>query len=306
MDILKPRWSSSSFLLYLGAFTVLGSMTSAYAYLADQYGSFAFVGWTLLMLLTLLALAGGFRRSGDWLTAGLFAILSVAAFATLVGAIFEWWGWNPGGGGAGPFDGWHWSRWLLILLVLGAAGLALDRFRFPLFVLPISVLVWFVVTDVISGGGSWSAVVTLGFGLMYLAAGVALDRVRAFWVHVVAGLLVAGALLYWWRGSEAGWWLMAAVSVCFVFIGIGVRRASWAVIGAVGLWASATYFSIKWTIGSPSSFFENGPSGRAWIPIVVAAVLGFVYVLLGLIAARRDDSPQTTAVPAPPTAATAE
>jgi hypothetical protein len=289
VDTLKPRWSSSTFLLYLGAFTILGSMTGAYAYLADRYGEVAFVGWTVLMLVILLVLAVGFRAQRAWITGGLFAYLAVSAFGTFVGAVFSWWGWNVGGGDR-PFAGWHWSQWLLILLVLAAAGTALDRFQFPLFVLPIAILIWFFVTDVVSGGGSWSAVVTLGFGLLYLVFGIAMGRVRGFWMHVVSGLLVAGAFLYWWHGSEAGWWLMAVVSALFVFVGIAVRRSSWTVIGALGLWASATYFAIKWTIGHPSSLIQNGPSGRAWIPILVAAVLGFVYVALGLIAARRGEA----------------
>jgi hypothetical protein len=307
VEILKPRWSSSSFLLYLGAFTVLGSMTGAYAYLSAHDGELAFVAWTVLMLVILLVLALGFRVRGAAITAGLFAYLTVTAFGTFVGALFEWFGWSPGGGDS-AFHGWHWSQWLLILLVLGAAGIGHERFRFPLFVLPIAVLTWFFVTDVISGGGSWSAVVTLGFGLMYLAAGMALDRVRGFWVHVVSGLLVAGALLYWFNGSTAGWWAMAAVSVVFVFVGMAVRRASWAVIGALGLWASATYFSIKWTVGKPTELISNGPptSDKLWIPIVVFAAVGFVYVALGLIAARRGDGPTATAVPVvtpPPTVA---
>jgi hypothetical protein len=302
VDVLKPRWSSSTFLLYLGAFTILGAMTGAYTYLGSRYGDVAFVGWTLLMLAILLALALGFRVRGAWITGGLYAYLAVTAFGTFVGAVFEWWGWDAGGGDS-AFDGWHWSSWLLILLVLAAAGTALERFRFPLFVLPIAILIWFLVTDVVSGGGSWSAVVTLGFGLLYLGFGVAMGRVRGFWMHVVSGVLVAGALLYWWRSSTAGWWAMAAVSVVFVFVGVAVRRSSWAVIGALGLWASATYFSFKWTIGNPLDVIGEGPpsSDRLWIPIVVAAVLGFLYVALGLIAARRSEPPQTTAVPAVPT-----
>jgi hypothetical protein len=296
VDVLKPRWSSSSFLLYFGAFTILGAMTGAYAYLADRFGSVAFVGWTLLMLGVLLVLAVGFRVRGAWLTGGLFAFLTVAAFGTFVGSVFEWWGWNAGGGDT-AFGGWHWSLWLLILLVLTAAGIAHDRFRHPLFVLPIAVLIWFIVTDVVSGGGGWSAVVTLGFGLMYFGAGVALDRVRGFWVHVVSAVLIGGALLYWWRGSTAGWWAVAVVSVVFVLVGAAVRRSSWAVIGALGLWAAATYFSFKWTIGDPRSIISDGPptADDLWIPIVVFASLGFLYVALGLIAARRSGPPVVAA-----------
>jgi hypothetical protein len=286
VDVVKPRWTSSSFLLYLGAFTILGSMVGAYAYLASLYGDVAFVGWTVLVLAVLLVLAFGFRRRGAWLTGGLFAYLTVAAFGTFVAALLTWWGWGDAGNtDASPFHGWNWTVWLTIVLVLVASTASLRRYRFPLFVLTICVLVWFLVTDVVSGGGSWSAVVTLAFGFLYFFVGLATNRVYGFWVHVVAGGLVAGALLYWWHASTAGWWLLAAVSVLFVATGVGVRRSSWTVIGAIGLFAASTHFSIDWTTGSFTFF--TGPT-RVWVPIVVAAVLGFVYVALGLLAARRD------------------
>ena len=64
MDVRKPTWDSSSFLLYLGLFTIAGSMTGAYAYLAGRYGNVAFVGWTLLILAVLLLVAAGLRRGG--------------------------------------------------------------------------------------------------------------------------------------------------------------------------------------------------------------------------------------------------
>jgi hypothetical protein len=81
------------------------------------------------------------------------------------------------------------------------------------------------------------------------------------------------------------------------------------VIGAAGLFGAAVHFSIDWTTGSFTFFM--GPT-KLWIPIVVAAVLGFLYVVLGLLAGRRTDPPATAAVPAvpvtplAPTAATAE
>jgi hypothetical protein len=286
VDVVKPRWSSSSFLLYLGAFTILGSMSGAYSYLANEYGSFAFVGWTLLMLAILSLLAGVFRSRRAWLTGGLFAYLTVAAIGTFVGALFDWFGWGDTGG-SDPFDGWNWTLWIVAAVVVAASIAALTRDHFPLFVLPICILIWYVGTDVVSGGGSWSAVVTLAFGALYFAVGLAVNRVYGFWVHVVSGGLVAGALLYWWRGSEAGWWAMAVVSVLFVLVGIGVRRSSWAVIGAAGLWASSVYFSVKWTLGNFGAVFGGDYGVKAWIPIVVFAGLGFIYMALGLIAAHR-------------------
>jgi hypothetical protein len=289
VDVAKPRWSSSSFLLYAGAFTVLAAAIAAYAYLANQYGDAAFVGWTALMLAILGLLALVLRRRGTWLTAGLFAYLAVSAFGTFVGALFTWWGWGGGGKDEHVFRGWHWVAWLLVVLVLIAATSALVTYKFPLLVLTIAVLFWYLVTDIVSGGGSWTAVVTLFVGFAYFLAGLVSNRVYGFWLHVAAGLLVGGALLYWWHSSTADWWLLFVAGLVFISIGRAARRSSWTVLGALGMVAAATHFSIDWTTGS-FTFFE-GPT-RVWTPIVVFAVLGFIFVVLGLGAARREPAPE--------------
>jgi len=151
VDVRKPEWTSASYLLYLGAFTILFAATAAYAYLSSLYGDGAFVGWTLLMLAILFVLAGALRRRGPWIVAGLFAYLSVAGFGTFVGALFTWWGWGGESGSGSPFRGWHWVAWLLILIVLAASLAALRAYRFPLLVLTVALLVWFLVTDIVSG-----------------------------------------------------------------------------------------------------------------------------------------------------------
>jgi hypothetical protein len=282
VDVRKPRWTSASFLLYLGVFTILASASGAYAYLSIQYGDAAFVGWTLLMLAVLLALAVSLRRRGPWIAAGLFAYLSVTAFGTFVGALFDWWGWNGASGTGSPFHGWHWVAWLLIVIILVAASAALRAYRFPLLVLTIAPLAWFLVTDIVSGGGSWSAVVTLFVGIVYLFVGLGLNRVYGFWMHVVSGLLVGGALLYWWHSSTADWWLIFAAGLVFIALGIGIARSSWAVIGSLGMLGAAVHFSIEWASGG-----AFGLPTKAWVPIVVAAVLGFAFVVLGLSGSRR-------------------
>jgi hypothetical protein len=60
------------------------------------------------------------------------------------------------------------------------------------------------------------------------------------------------------------------------------------VLGALGLIGAAVHFAIDWTTGSFTFF--TGPT-RLWVPIVVAAVLGFGFVVLGLLAGRRRDEP---------------
>lgn len=284
MDVRKPRWSSSSFLLYAGAFTVLASAASAYAYLSTQYGDGALVAWTLLMLAILALLARALRRRGPWLAAGLFAYLVVSVFGTFVAALFKWWGWNNNQ--HDDLAGWHWLTWLLVVLVLAAASVALSSYKFPLLVLTIAVLAWYLVTDFVSGGGSWSAVVTLCVGFVYLGAGLVVNRVYGFWLHVVSGLLVGGALFYWWHSSTVDWWLLFAAGLVFVGIGRATRRSSWTVLGALGMLGAAAHFSIDWTNGG-FAFFEDREA-RVWVPIVVFAVLGFLFVALGLGAARRE------------------
>jgi hypothetical protein len=285
VDVLKPRWTSSSFLLYAGLFTIAGSMSGAYAYLASQYGNVAFVGWTLLMLAVLLVLAVGLRRRGPWIAGGVFAYLAVTAFGTFVGALFEWWGWGGTGKNTNnAFAGWHWVLWLVIVLVLAATLAALRATKFPLLVLSVCLLVYYLVTDIVSGGGNWSAVVTLFFGIVYFFVGLGINRVYGYWVQFASATLVSGTLLYWWHSSTADWWLIAVAGVVYVAIGTAVRRSIWTVYGALGLLAAATHFSIDWTTGNFSFF--TGPT-RVWVPILVAAVLGFLYVVLGLWASRR-------------------
>jgi hypothetical protein len=286
VEIRKPRWSSSSFLLYLGAFTVLASMSGAYAYLAAQYGDVAFAGWTLFMLAVLLVLGGAFRRT-SWIAGGLFAYLAVAALGTFVGALFTWWGWG-GLQSQNPFHGWHWVLWLLIVIVLSALSATLRATRFPLLVLPTCVLVWFLVTDVVSGGGSWSAVVTLLVGLVFFFVALGADRIYGFWIHVAAGLLVGGALLYWWHSSTLDWWLLAGAGAVFIALGTVIERSSWTVLGALGLLGAGTHFAIDWSSGGG----VLGLPTREWVPIVVAAGVGFLFVVFGLWAGRRPQPAQ--------------
>ena len=95
MGVLKPVWTTSSFLIYLGGVTVLVSALVALSYLSGQYGDFAYVCWTLLVLVVLKAIALGFRRRGLWLTGGIFGFATVLAFAAFVAALWKWFGWLP-------------------------------------------------------------------------------------------------------------------------------------------------------------------------------------------------------------------
>jgi hypothetical protein len=277
----KPRWTTASFLLYAGGLTVLGAAIAALGYLSGPYGSAAFVGWAALVLVVLYAVAGAFDRQDLWLAAGIFAFASVIAWAVFVAALWAWFGWLSS---VPSFSSFSFSRLVLELLVLAAALGDMRRFRFP-FIASVAVFVgWFFVIDLLSGGGNWTAVLTLLVGLVYLAAGSVSDGPAAFWLHFAAGLLIGGSLLYWFHSSDFDWALISVGALVFVAIAYGSKRSSWAVFGTLGLLAAGTHFSAAWghkTVVAVGGFSVSS-SFQGWVPALVFAFVGFLLVFLGL------------------------
>jgi hypothetical protein len=287
----KPVWTTSSFLLYAGGLTVLGAAIAGLGYLAASYRHAAFAGWSLLVLAILYAIAHAFRRRGRWLTAGIFAFASVVAWAVFVGALWIWFGWLSFHDlESFPFEGFALGRLSLDLLVLVAALDDRRRFRFPFISVLVFGFAWLFVTDLVSGGGGWSAVVTLLVGLAYLAAGRSSDRPSAFWLNLVSGLLIGGSLLYWWHAGDAHWALVTVASLVYVGIARSTGRSSWAVLGAAGLLAASTHFAEEWARGSREAVALFGTTDvefRGWVPSLVFAFTGFLLVALGLMARAR-------------------
>jgi hypothetical protein len=298
VDAVKPRWTTSSYLLYAGGLTVLAAALGALAYLSSQYGDAAYAGWAALVLAVLYGIAHAFRRQGRWVAAGIFAFASVIAWAAFVGALWAWFGWLHGGvSSSSPFAGFSVARLSLELLVLAAALDDLRRFRFP-FIAAISVFVgWIFVTDLVSGGGNWSATVTLIVGLVYFAAGAASDKPSGFWLHFAAGVLIGGSLLYWLHSGDTDWSLISVASLVYVLIGDRMHRASWAVFGTFGFFAAATHFSAEWAHGTLSLSPNIVSTFRGWVPSLVFAFVGFLLVALGLHSRRRH--PADEPLPAP-------
>jgi hypothetical protein len=282
--VVKPTWTSSSFLLYAGGLTVLGGALAALGYLSGQYGSAAYAGWAALILVVLYAIAKAFKRRDRWIAAGIFAFASVIAWAAFIAALWTWFGWLHGISGS-PFAGFSVARLSLLLLVLLAAWDDRKRFNFP-FISAITVVVWWLfVTDLISNGGNWTAVVTLLVGLSYFLAGSASDKPTAFWLHLAAGALVGGALVHWWHTTDTDWALISASALVFVGVAYATKRSTWAVFGALGFLGATLHYLFGQTSTGPLGF--SVPSISGWSPSVAFACLGFWLVLLGLASRRR-------------------
>jgi hypothetical protein len=284
----RAPWTSATFLFYTGALTVLLSAIWLESILSDDYASAAFAGWAALVFACALFVAFAFRRAGRPLLAGLFAFVSVGLFAVFVGAVEDWWGWLSHDD---PLHGFHWSLLLLEVLTLVAALRALRVFHHPLLVLAAAGVGWYFVTDVLSSGGNWSAWVSLIYGLVLLAVAGGTNRVYAFWLHVVSGLTIGGALLFFWHKTDWNFILIGLVGLVYVFFGARRRRSSWTVLGAFYLLLTTVHFVDKWfgDVNPLSLIFGVGEEPKHdWARPFGFVVLGFAYVLLGVLVGRRE------------------
>ena len=193
---LRPAWSSSSFLAYAGALTVLVSLVVLLGDAGDRHGSWALTGWSALALVILLVLTARFEREGRPLLTGLTAFVAVAIVAVVTGAFLAAIG--LGDGTAPLDDDYELAPLIVEIVVLAAALAAARRFRFPLLVLAATIAQVVLVLDLITGilgGGNWLQWGALLLGLVELGIARALDADPgrspwAFWKHVAASLLI--------------------------------------------------------------------------------------------------------------------
>jgi hypothetical protein len=299
MNAVRVPWSSASFLVYLGGLTVFGAILSLLAVQADEHGAAGLVLWAALVLAVLNALAFWFRLGGHFVTAGLLALSAVAAFVVAFGALLDWFGWLPNIDEPG-FNGFHFSLLLLELATVIASAVALSIFRFPLLVFALAGSAWYFTTDLLSGGGNWSAFVTLAVGLILLAIATTVDggpsRPYGFWLHVVSGLTIGGALIWFFHEGDFDWILIAIAALLYIALGDRLMRSSWVVLGAWGLLQAASHFAEKWSDVSSFFFplsllfnFGSGDDGdrHPWAGPFTFALLGFVFIGIALYLARR-------------------
>jgi hypothetical protein len=304
MTAVRVPWSSASFLVYLGGITILFATVSLLTFEAESHGSAGFVLWALLIFIAISVAAFAARAVGHFVTAGLLATSGVVAFVVFLGSILEWFGWLPDDD-SGVFEGFRFWLLVLALAAIIASAVALRLFEFPLLVLLLAASSWFFVTDLISGGGDWSAIVTIAVGLVFLMAGIAVDdgpsRPFGFWLHVAAGITIGGGLLWFFHDSLFDWIVVGVVGAAYILLGDRFTRSSWVVFGGWGMLQTATYFADKWSdITAFFSFYiyflfpffvafdeEGGENKHDWIGPLIYALTGLVFIWIGLWLARR-------------------
>ncbi len=309
----KPIWNSSTFLVYTGGLTVLFGALAGLMYLSlsdyRNYGGYSFptgytgngemTAWALLFLVVLYGCALALLRRGRLIAAGIFAWVSVIAWAVFLIYLFRWFGWNPGIGAIGPYGvpggvtrvltAWSWSRMLFWILVLVAASYDRRKFRFPFIRLISAVVFWLFLVDLLTAGrGDWFAVLTLIVGVLYLLAGNVTDKPSAFWLHVVSGSLIGGVFFHWFSHSDGDYAVISIVAFVYVLVAYWTKRSSWAVLGALGFYLAAGHY----VTGTPSGLlpyravFGVSEASTPWAPSLSYGLLGFFLVALGMLGRR--------------------
>jgi hypothetical protein len=307
---LKPTWRSATFLQYLGTVVALGSLGSFFTVAQEEHGTWGLFGWSLLALAILVALAIGAEQRREPVLAGLLALVAVFCWAVLLASLFDGLGFDLAPNSVGFFNGGLGLDTIVLeLLVIGGAAYALNRFRFPLLVVPIAAVGWFAVMDLLEGllggGNSATAILAILVGLFYALIGAAYDggghHPYAFWLHVVGGLSVGGGILWFWHEHTWEWLLVLIVSLIYIAVARSLGRSSYAVLGALGLAGTATYFIERWfSLGSLVPFFPAEPdSADKWGRPLVYLVLGAVFMLLGIVVERGRRAAPLAGEPAP-------
>jgi hypothetical protein len=286
---LRPAWSGSSFLVYAGAFMVLGSLSVLLGTLGDMHGSTALVGWSALVLAILVALAVAASRNGRPVVAGLCGFVAVAVVAVVAGSLLDAVGLA---GDVSLFDqDFELAPLLGEIAVLVAALYAARKLRFPLLLLAATIAKAVLVLDTVAGvfgTGNWLAWAALLLGLAELGTAVTLRGDRspwAFWKHAAAAILIGAAVVLLLDGSGVGWVLIGAVSLAYLGVARSTGRSVWAVAGALGLLLVTSHFVDEGNVlvGTvPMLPFEADEGGlELWQTALIYTGLGVVYVLLG-------------------------
>jgi hypothetical protein len=146
-----------------------------------------------------------------------------------------------------------------------------------------------VLGEIFGGGDDAHAVAVILVGLGFVALGRSMDAggpsPRAFWLHLVGGVSVGGGVLWFLHTEDWHWVIVALVALAYISAARVLLRSSYAVLGAIGLTAVASYFIEKWfSLTSLVPFLAAAPEDvDEWGRPLVYLALGVVLVALGLL-----------------------
>ena len=189
---------------------------------------------------------------------GLAAALAVATFPAVAVAFLQLVGVWPNDPFLDPlsnFGGYSFGV-SLATAVAGLVAFALTRFPFVLGVVVGAILLASqLLTPAFESppSGDDRTTMALVVGALLVIAGVFVDafsrRREAFWLHALGWLSIAAGLVFWTvdpgGDPNRGWIPMLIVGVLMVIVAGPIRRATWAVYGVLGYYASIFHYLVK-------------------------------------------------------------
>jgi hypothetical protein len=204
-----------------------------------------------------------------WYAGALVVVAALCLFSTVAGVIM---------GGS--------TVVMIEVAVIVVAAIALRFIPLPFILLIGAVALWFLAMDVlrrfgVETIGDWESRrrITLGFGLVTVAAAWALDLSRArrdfgFWLHLVGATTLWCALAASESTIGFGKGVFYLFNVGFIALGLFLNRSVYVVLGALGLVGSLVYLA------------ADALGGR--LPLVLAlAALVVAIIVLGVVFQRR-------------------
>jgi hypothetical protein len=275
MDPPNVLWFFGAFALEFAVYALIHALPQSHSGLWLLVAAVGFFAAFALAAATLL-------RRGWWVPGGLAAALAVGvfpavavAFLTLIGV----WPKDPFFEPLDEFSGWTFGVGLATAL-LGLLVWWMTRFSFVIAVAVAAILVSAqLLTPCFdeSPSGDERAATALAIGAVLFVIGVFVDafgwRREAFWFEVLGLFSVASGLVWLATvdGSPERGWIPMLIGGVFLAIAAGpVRRASWAVYGVLGVYATAVHY------------LSQHLNERGWIFPLLLIVLGLGILALGM------------------------
>jgi len=258
-----PSFKAAHVLYYLGGMIAIGAMTLFMTLGWERFGGGGLVLVAAVYALAAIALTEWLlARPGLAVPAGITATLAVVMVPLAVYGAQHLLGFWADGRGASTYREYHtridW-RWLVMeLATLGAAVVALGRYRLPFLVMPVAVTLWYMSMDLapfLFGGDAQDffsergRIVSMTFGALMVALAFVVDlrsdrsKDYAFWLYLFGVLTFWGGLSLMRSGSELGKFLYCLVNLAMIAAGAALSRRVFAVFGGLGVAGYLGYLS---------------------------------------------------------------
>jgi hypothetical protein len=250
-----PSFKPAHILYYLGGMIAIGAMTLFMTLGWERFGGGGLVLIAVVYCVLALALTEWLlSRPGLTIPAGIAATLAIVMVPLGVYGAQHLLGFWADSARIDGYRDYHtridW-RWLVMeFATLGAAAVALWRYRLPFMVMPVAVTLWYMSMDLapfLLGGdprdffSDEAKRISLAFGLAMTALALVVDlRSRgpkdfAFWLYLFGVLTFWGALSAMHSDSELGKFLYCCINLAMIAVGAALSRRVFAVFGGLGV-----------------------------------------------------------------------